>query len=58
MEITKRPDGTFEITLSKEQLEDLFEQVDKDMAYFDPNGSRFASTMVEFDIEAYEALSN
>lgn len=58
MKITKREDGKFEIVLDREQLQELFEQVDKDTEYFDPSENHFSHTMLDFDTEAYAALRN
>lgn len=58
MKITKREDGKFEIVLDREQLQELFEQVDKDMEYFDPSENHFSHTMLDFGTEAYAALRN
>lgn len=58
MKITKREDGKFEIVLDREQLQELFEQVDKDTEYFDPSENHFSRTMLDFGTEAYAALRN
>lgn len=57
MKITKREDGNFEIIVDKDQLQDLYDVVDKEMETIEPNGSHYAQTIVEFDIDAFEALS-